>query len=362
VGRALVGIIFVLLTAMAGPAAASDLVLDAESGFTVPVEINGVTLRLRVDPAASGLVILNPGAAARARLSPEIKPPNTFLPGSFRRHSYARIGPVSLTGLTSRAPALIAGRPAELRMIWFDRDALAGADGLISVASLPFDRIVLRLGPAREGETGLSFQLDFSTEMGLYFPYPLGERTLPIQFSVWRQDNMSTAAAGALLAGIHTGTWQGDYARRIVNFGVDRPVRPMALGRPIDLHGFSVGRFLVRTGDYRGGYALPTDAADPDEIVVTAMGTHQAARLNLTLGRGQFARCSAVTFEAAARRLTFSCAHNPPIAEAPESRPAPSDGVVPRSRRAASRSGRAARLMNQSGQRGTTDALRLPLQ
>ncbi len=353
------GMMTAAAAALAVPAAASDLVLDASSGFTVPVEINGVTLRLRVDPAASGLVVLNPGAAARARLNPEIKPPNSFLPGAYPRQSFARIGPVNLTGLTSRTAVTIAGRPAELRMIWFDRDALAGVDGIISVANLPFDRVVLRLAPPREGETALALQLDYASEIGLYFPYALGERTLPVQFSLWRPDNMSTAAAGALLANSHAGGWRGDYARRTISFGVDRPVRPMALGRPLELHGLNVGQFLVRTGDYRGGYALPSDAADPDEIVVTAAGNHQVARLNLTLGRSQFARCSSIAWEGRDRRLTLSCAYNPPIAAVPDARPAP-DAAVPRSQRGASRP-RRARLTAEIERSGSTDALRFPL-
>jgi len=351
----------IMLAAVAAPAIASDLVLDAESGFIVPVAINGETLRLRVDPAASGFVILNPAAAERARLRPEIKPRDTHLPGAYPRLSYARIGPVGLTGRTSRAPLLIAGRPADLRIIWFDRDVIEGADGIISIANLPFDRVTLRLAPAREGETAASLQLAFGAEIGVYYPYALGERIVPVQFSIWRNDNMSTAAAGALIASAHAGAWRGDYARQTVNFGIARPVRPMGLRRPLELGGLSVGEFLVRTGDYRGGYALPADAADPDEIVVTAAGNRQTARLNLTLGRSQLSRCSEISFESATRRLTLHCAFNLPIAAVPESRPPLADGAVPRSRRAVPRQGRAARLTPEVGRTGTTDALRFPL-
>lgn len=360
-GRALIGMMVIMLAALSAPAAASDLVVDAESGFIVRVAINGETLRLRVDPAASGFVILNPAAAERARLRPEIKPRNTHLPGAYPRLSYARIGPVGLTGRTSRTPLLIAGRPADLRIIWFDRDVIEGADGVISVAGLPFDRVTFRLAPARDGETAASLQLAYEAEIGLYYPYAVGERVVPIQFSIWRDDNMSTAAAGALIASAHAGAWRGDYARQTVNFGIARPVRPLGLRRPIELGGLNVSQFLVRTGDYRGGYALPADAADPDEIVVTAAGNRQTVRLNLTLGRSQLSRCSALAFESATRRLTLHCTFNLPIASAPESRPPPADGAVPRARRAVPRQGRAARLTPEVGRSGTTDALRFPL-
>jgi len=338
VGRALVFLLLALLAATAAPAAAADLVLDAQSGFIVPVEIKGVTLRLRVDPAASGLVILNPEAAQRARLTPEIRPPNSFLPGAYPRESYARIGPVSLVGRTRLAPARIAGAPGELRFIWFDREAVDGADGIISLAGLPFEHVTLRLAAPRAGEAETSLRLEFSPEMGLYFPYPLGARAIPIQFSVWRRDNMSTAAAGAILADGLGGAWRGDYGRRTVNFGIDRPVRPMGLARPIDLGGLRVGQFLVRTGDYRGGYVLPSDTADPDEIVVTGAAQRQTARLNLILGRDQLAGCSALLFEAATRRLTLHCAPDPspPVSPrslaAPSAQPGPPAGLTPAAR------------------------------
>jgi hypothetical protein len=104
-----------------------DLVLDQQSGFVVPVEINGVELRLRVDPAASGLVVLNPAAARRAHLVPELAPPVPYIPGAQYRKAFARIGPVSLTGRTAETAALVYGRPASLRIIWFDCPSIASS-------------------------------------------------------------------------------------------------------------------------------------------------------------------------------------------------------------------------------------------
>ena len=355
--RAFIAFLFALLAALSTPAAASDLVLDAGDGFIISVRVNGATLRLRVDPAASGLVIINPDAARRARLRPEIGPPVPFIPGAYPRKSFARIGPVSLTGRTATAAATISGQPLAMRLIWFDRDVVPGADGVISVADLPFDRVVLRLGAARGPEAAVALLLDYSPEMGLFFPYAVGDRMVPIQFSVWRQDNMSTAAAGALLATRHSGAWRGDYARRTVSFGIDRPVRPMALAQPIELPGLSIGQFLVRTGDYRGGFALPTDAADPDEIVVEGASVRQTARFNLTLGRNQLARCSTLIWERAARRLTLSCAQDIPVAteDRPERGPVP-----PRARRAAANLSPRAEPDDTIGRSGSADALRWP--
>ena len=70
--RRVVGGAFALLVGgalAAAPASAADLVLDQRSGFVVPVEVNGHTLRLRVDPGANGVIVLNPALEERIIIS-----------------------------------------------------------------------------------------------------------------------------------------------------------------------------------------------------------------------------------------------------------------------------------------------------
>jgi len=319
--------ILIALVLPAQPAAAADLVLDRAGGYLVPVEINGIVLRLRADPAASGLVVLNPDAVRRAKIQPELIHHRPGIRGLFIRESTARVGPVSLTGRTGVFAARIGGEIVPVRAIWFDRAAIDGADGVISVALLPYDSVSFRLRPPRGGESETALGLEFVPELGLYHPWPLGDRAIPIQFSLWRPASISTAAAGALIARDRAGAWQGELARLPLSFGIVRPVRPMVLARPIRLGRLSVGRFLVRTGDYRGGYALPSDAVlDPDEIVVTAERAVQTARLNLILGEDQFGACASLRYERAPRRLILSCAPagaSPPPESAPAAPRAP---------------------------------------
>src|SRR3954468_12937186 len=304
---AIVSVLAVLAVLVASPAAAADLVLDRADDFIVPVAVNGIVLRLRADPAASGLVILNPDAVRRARIQPEMIHRQPGIPGLFLRTSYARIGPVSLTGRTGWFNARIGGQPLALRAIWFDRTAIGEADGIISIADLPYDRVTFRLAPVRDGERDVAIAVDFLTELGLYHPYPLGGRAIPVQFSLWKPASIGTAAAGALIAQAQGGPCHAGPARRPMSFGILRPVRPMALARPIDLGGLPIRELLVRTGDFRGNYALPGDPqADPDEIVVTAERSVQQARLGLVLGADQFAACSSLRYERLAGRLVLS--------------------------------------------------------
>ena len=113
-----------LLAAMAcsQPAMAEDLVLDRSSNFTVPVLVNGVKLKLKVDPAAAGLVMVNEAAARKASLK-----------GSRQRGWRVSIGPVRLTGAGQDVDAVVAGRRQRLQMLWFEKDVADDADGLIGI-------------------------------------------------------------------------------------------------------------------------------------------------------------------------------------------------------------------------------------
>lgn len=291
------------------PDPAETLTLDGASGYTVPLTVNGVTLRLRVDPGASGIVILNPAAAKLARLNPdELKIP-LYEKGRMFRHAFARVGSVEIKGSAATRPALIAGRSLPLRFGWFRVDVVEGADGVISPEHLPYESVTFSLAAAHPDERKYEVSLDYARNIGLYHAFRAGDRVVPIQFSIWKEGNIGTAAAGARLAAALSGEWQGTVTSRLIAFGISRPVRPMALGRPIDLGGFAVDRFLVRTADHRGDLRLPMDApADPDEIIVTATSpSRQPERLQLILGRSQFAGCSSLRYERLPRAITLRC-------------------------------------------------------
>lgn len=304
----------ILVTAEQAPDQPRMLVLDGEKGFVVPVSINGETLRLRVDPAASGLVVLNPDAAKRARLEPDrLRTPPGF-PGVRYRKAWARIGPVQLEGHAGRAAAIIGGATVRLNAIWFDRDAVEGADGTISVHHLPYDSVRFEFAAPAPGESETAIALEYGESPGLYHRYTPGGEPVAVHISVHRPASVATAAAGAVIARNHDGSWAGDDERRPVSFGIARPVRPMALGAPLLIEDLPVERFLVRTLDHRGDFDLPSDGPpDPEEIVVTAALRGQPPRLNLVVGRDQLARCSSLTYQRAGQRLVARC--RPPSPE-----------------------------------------------
>jgi len=93
----------------------------------------------------------------------------------------------------------------------------------------------------------------------------------------------------------------------VIEFGVVRPVRPMALARPLDLLGLRLAGFRVRTGDNRGDLTLPPDPnADPGEVVVTG-GSRQRAAFVVHVGMDRLASCSALVWNNATRHMRLNC-------------------------------------------------------
>jgi hypothetical protein len=286
-----------LAFAAASPAASNELTLDASSGFVIPVEVNGRTLRLKVDAGTPGYVVLNPQAAQAAGLKGSLLPVT------------AKIGPVKLEGKTRATGVVISGLRMRKRVVWLDRNIVEGADGVISPRELPHDRVEFRFGPERPGEVASEIPTAFRMDRGVHHLYEVAGRKVEISLSNVDPASFATASAAALLAASNGSKWAGEVEARPILFGVERSVRPMRLDRPVLLGRFEVRNFLVRTGDDRGAYSLPTDpAADPDEIVVTgSRKSKQKARVALDLGVDRLGRCSRMIYDKLAQRLTLWC-------------------------------------------------------
>jgi len=279
---------------IATPAAAAELTVDAASNFLIDATINGHRVRLRVDPETSGYIILNGDAVARVGLRRSLL------------RSRTQIGPVRLDGWSKVAELSIGGVAGDRRMVWIDRDAVDGADGLIGPADLHYDRVTFVLGAARPDETVTSLPLAFVRSAGLSYPLRLGEDLVQVQFSLIKPDSLATAAAGARIAALFGGAWTGPPRDQLIEFGVVRPVRPLALATPVALDSFRFDRLLVRTIDNRGNLDLPPEPdADPEEIVVS--GSRQRALFALTLGLDRLGRCSRLVWDNIARRLDLHC-------------------------------------------------------
>jgi hypothetical protein len=213
-----------------------------------------------------------------------------------------------LTGESNRPKVKIGGVVARKRVVWTDRDVFAGADGLISPEVLPYENVTLRFSPATAGSKEASVPVVYDPSEGLYYPYKVAGETIIVRFAGTTPASMATASAGALIAAQNSGSWKADATRRVIRFGVERPVRLMSLQRSLDLAGFRMQEFYVRTSDNPGKQALPTDAPDSDEIVVTARGKgKQPRRLQLMVGMDRLAACSTISYRRSERILSLVC-------------------------------------------------------
>lgn len=282
--------------ALAAPALAADVTVSAASGFLIDATINGQPVRLRVDPETSGYIVLNPETVARLGL-------RRSLIGS-----QTRIGPVRLTGSSKVAELSIGGTTGDRRMVWLDRVAAEGADGLIGPSDLPYDRVTFEIAAPGAGERTFDLPLEFERSFGLYYPRTFGEHAFRFQFSTSKPATLATAGAGAHLATIFGGAWSAEARDQIIEFGVVRPVRAFRFERPVDIGGLGLAETLVRTGDNRGNLDLPPEPdADPDEVVVTG-GSRQRALFTVQVGLDRLTRCSRMIWDNGTSRMTFSCA------------------------------------------------------
>lgn len=278
------------------PASAKDLILNPASGYIIDATINGVPVRLRVDPETSGFIILNGEAAKRIKLRRSMIGARTM------------IGPIRVNGFTKVARVSIGGVTGRRRLVFSDRVAAPGADGLIGPGDMPFDRVTFQLRAPAAGERLTAVPMQWERSFGLFHPVTFGDQAVRFRFTTLRNDSVATAAAGAVIAAAHGGAWSGAPGEQMIKYEVIRPVRPMTLARPASFGGLPLDRFHVRTGDSRGNAVLPTDpAADPDEIVVTGDRKRQKARYDLSLGLDWLSACSSLAWDNRAKVMTLSC-------------------------------------------------------
>ncbi len=288
-----------LLLLVAAPAAAEDLVLRADQGGIVEAVINGVPLRLKVEFDLLPGVTLNSGAAARAGLTRT---------GGWKE----RIGPVTLLGSRAEARLTIAGVPISANIRWRDNPAATGADGAVSVHSLPFDSVTVNRAEAAPGERELSFPTRVHDNHGIHHRLPVGRRRIAVRFSLTRPRTTAPAAAAALIASHQGGRVGGEGSVETIVPGVDRPVRPLRLERPLTVGALAVPVLMVRIADFRGEHRLPwaDQVGENGEIIVTGAVASQEALYRITLGLDVLGRCSSATYRRSTGELRLRCAQD----------------------------------------------------
>jgi len=146
--------------------------------------------------------------------------------------------------------------------------------------------------------------------LGLVHRFRAGTQDADMRFSFLPPLSQATAALGAILAETLGGSWSGEPREALVSFGVARPLRPMRFARPLLFGDYAVTDLNVRTSDWRGDHALPTDESDgdPGEMVVTGARRGMRPLYRMTLGRDRLSNCSSLTYSKPRQQLILACA------------------------------------------------------
>ena len=285
-----------LIAARAPQPPSGDLVLDAADPV-VAVEIAGVPLRLRVDLDRQNNIELNPAAAARLPVNWE----DGYALDVGRVQLGSRIAPVLMT---------IAGRIVPSQVADHGRDCCAGADGVIGPDLLPYASVRWRRTQAPIPTASLNVPLAASPTTGLSAPTDAGD--VRLRFAFDQGETVATAAAGATLARLWGGRWNGPSRHVVLAFGISRPARAIAFVRPGMLAGFRVDPLLVRISDFSGDEKLPADPSRADDVVVSRHLERQKAWSAVIIGTDHLSRCADIIYYAVPRSLTLHCAFDTP--------------------------------------------------
>jgi hypothetical protein len=271
----------------------------------VSVTINGAPGKLRIDPAAPGLLLMTADYAARADLKG----------GGLLGFGVAYvIGTERVVGRTQVTRIDWAPGIEKNRVGWTPRPFAEGADAAIGPAGVPERIVRFDLRPPRPGERMVTLPMTGNGLFGGWFAstatIEVGGEPLTVGFDPRRPRSIANAGAGKRLAALFGGTLSGQATPAIITFGIARPVRTLTLDRPFPIGHLQLSALAMRVADGGSIRDIPEADApkgDPDEVVVVAKGKHDPKRDRLMLGADALSGCSSILFDKPAQQIRLSC-------------------------------------------------------
>jgi len=283
-------------------------------GETMPVTVNGQTKQLRIEPAAPGLVLLTQDYADAAALK---------MRGMFQIGAMYTVGNERVMASTAVARFAWGTAKADKRRIgWAARPYAHGLDAVIGPAGLDAPIVRFALHAPQPGERTVSLPMAptgslFGSWYSLRAEIMVGSERLQVRFDPHHRRTVANALAGQRIAATLGGRFDGPPVSEEIAFGIERPVRPMALTRPLDIGPLSLNRLGVRTvPDLNSGGSVagikeagdPDEVVDPADVVVTGKRKKKHRPGTLTLGADQLDRCSSLVFDKATKEIRLTCA------------------------------------------------------
>lgn len=287
-----------LILALVAAAAPAERVVTI--GDTLAARVNGVAVQMRVDPAGTAMPLIDDAAAARAGLK-----------AGMIGIGYA-IGPRRILGRTALAPIDLGTGPARHRIGFTPRRYAGAVEGTIGPAGLPETAVRFRLRAPLPNEHKVMLPMGdqggLAANWGERFAIVMvGGAPMRIRFDPYHPRTLATAGAAARLAAANRGVMTGTSSTAEIAFGIQRPVRDMTLGAPLQVGPLSIARLGVRTSDFGSIDGLPSDQADPDEVLVAAKRKHDANADRINIGSDLLNHCSSILFDTKRRQIELSC-------------------------------------------------------
>jgi hypothetical protein len=219
----------------------------------------------------------------------------------------ANVGPVAIKGQTGAVTFSVAGLKSRGRAAWFDRPITSAHDGSLGPMSVPHDIVTIQLRAAQPDERQFELPMANQSNGSVGTFAMLGGQRLFIQWDLIRQENLATAAAGAILSRAYDGQFAGKSRQAVIAFGIERPVRTMYLSSSFVVGPHRLDSIVTRTSDYGDTSDISDANADPNEIVVTARGKKSKAIYILQIGRDAMQGCSSLTFDKPRKLVILTC-------------------------------------------------------
>jgi len=281
--------------------------LRLQAPAIIQVKVNGIAIRLEVDPGLGGPVILNAQVAETLKLK--------------RRGERGwDFGSLTLSGHETKARLVFETpsfkRSSRASIAWTPRQASLVADGVIGVHHLPWDRVTFLLGKPSANERASRVKLvrrthPSSTRLGT--EVEVGEDRLFVRFSLDQPLNLVTARTANFIATHQEGAFVKGSEREVqMVFDVPAQTREMRLAYPIELGDLRINSFAVRVKNH--GRPSEVGAMERDDprfqdgaIIVTRRKRKGRDDLLTSLGRDQLQACSRLTFAKRAKVVELSC-------------------------------------------------------
>jgi len=278
----------------------------------ITARVAGLSVRMRIDPAAPAMPLIDRAIARRAGLK---------LTGSWGVGIGYSVGDTGVMTRTQVVPVDLGNRPAKRRVGWAGRSFARDVEASAGPAAFPEPIVRFQLHDARPDETTTTFRATHDSALfGLFGNFGstfatiiVGGQPMRLRLDPHHSRSLATAGAAVRLAAAQDGVVTGAPVQTEIFFGIERPVRTLTLRRPLAVGALRIATLGVRTSDAGNAASIregdvPPAAPDPDEIVVTAKGKARDVRRDtLSLGADQLRRCSSIVFDKIAETVALTC-------------------------------------------------------